>query len=370
MADNKSHGTPVTGSPTITVLNAPVGTCVTLPRYCEIVGLDECAFYGVYYTGQEDYGCGTIWNYRDRNMIADYLAEAQEEIEQVVGFKLCPTWTTDEYHPYTIPVISTWKKVIAAGVQASSDIELGAAVSYVNEPASVGPIATTLTDTTEIVVYYPGTSTQIIPSEVTISGGFLNIYIPRCRLVEASLVNNDNNGLDYDDLGNFQVTVDVKRVYNDDSTQATLVWPHQCNSGSCSTCSCSEYTHDGCMYIKHGEMGVIDVLMADYSAGVWTTNCLGNCLTGAPSIVRLNYYSGMTPLTRQAESAIVRLAHSKMPRNPCAKCDSAANAWARDTKVPEILTAQRLNCPFGPSDGAFTAYHFARMMAIGRASVL
>jgi len=75
--------------------------------------------------------------------------------------------------------------------------------------------------------------------------------------------------------------------------------------------------------------------------------------------VRVNYYDGKQYLSRQMEDAIVRLAHAKMPDEPCG-CDVAQRMWKRDRNVPEVLTRERINCPFGMSDGAWIAWQFTR----------
>ena len=206
--------------------------------------------------------------------------------------------------------------MIAGGIKGKTDISLGVAVSHAADPAVVGPIATTVTDENEIIVFHPGTDVEINPSAITISGGNVTIQIPRCRMVLASLAQTPADGLDYTDTTNFEQTVDVKRIYNDTSTQGELVYPHGKSCGCVGTCSCScgEDTDTACIYVRDSETGIVDVLKATYSGGVWsraTTRC------GCAQIARLNYYAGLDPLTPQAEDAIVRLAHSKMPDPPC-----------------------------------------------------
>ncbi|NUN03980.1 MAG: hypothetical protein HUU41_22980, partial [Bryobacteraceae bacterium] len=71
-----------------------------------------------------------------------------------------------------------------------------------------------------------------------------------------ALADNPPEGWDYADVANFEATVDVKRVYNDPSTNAVLVWPHQC-SVVCAQGGCDEYTHAGCEYVRIPEIGTI-----------------------------------------------------------------------------------------------------------------
>ena len=342
-------------------------SAVTLPRYAQIIGYTECAFFGVTRVDDPLHSNKPLWTKPERDQVAHFLAEAQAELEDVIGYPLAPRWIADEQQPYTFPLQARWTQVLEAGVEAQDDVGLAEAVDHTDDPAVVGPVATTVTNTDEIHVYHPGTAIEIHPSSITISGGNVTIEIPRCRMVKAADA-CDTAGLDYDDTsatGPFLQTVDVKRIYNDPSTHATLVWPHCC-SASCSTAGCTEYTRDGCIYVKNGRLGVLDVLPASYSDGEWTRCTLDCC--GSPAFAKLNYRAGVT-LTRQAEDAIVRLAHAKMPHSPC-NCDPQLWLWARDMTIPEVVSRERLNCPFGLAEGAWIAWRFAQSMKIHRAGVL
>lgn len=356
----------------------PEESAVTLPRYAQIIQSPECAFFGVHCDADADYECRDIWMKHYRDEIQRYLAEAQQEIEAEVGYFLMPRWvvgvpasSTPEYlvdaQQYGFPTVARWGYIIEAGIQAIANIRLAAAVDHTADPAIVGPLVTTVTDISEVKVYHPGTTVEIHPSAMTIAAGQLTITIPRCRMVLASLADNPPGGLDYTVIANFEATVDVVREYCDPSTNATLVWPHNCSSSLCS-CTCSEYTQDGCIYIRDARIGILDVLPAVYSGGTWSTQITA-CCTGKPQIVRLNYRAGAETLTRQQEDAIVRLAHAKMPTEPCG-CEIAQRLWARDREIPKALTRERANCPFGMSDGAWAAWRFAQTFKLVEGMVL
>ena len=323
---------------------------VNLADYCNIVGFWECAFFGVNNEADRDAGCRNIWTCQQRKMVARYLCEAQEEIENELNFALIPSWYVEEEQIYRLPMVTTWGKVISGGVRATEDIALTEAVDLTADPSVVGPVATTVTDIDEIKIYYPGTDFEIIPSAITIAGGNVTIEIPRCRMVAYDELETPVMGLDYDNDANFQDEVDLIRVYNDESIQSELVDPHNCGS-LCASGNCSEYTHTGCIYVRKKHEGIIDALPATYSDGVWTA---GSC-TQRYSSVRLNYYAGLDPITKQLQDATVRLAHSKMPQDPCG-CDPVKYLWDRDRNVPEVMSMEQLNCPFGSSDGAWWAF--------------
>lgn len=369
-----------TGTPVPPTTTTPASTldalsicALSLPEYASIIGYDECAFFGVAYDGQIDYDCRMFWTEWQRMDIYRALVEAQELMEGVLGYPLCPTWIVgepDEFGEqryvdtqcYSNPMLTKWGHVIAAGVRAETTLLADGTVNYAVEPATVGPIAVTISDTSEVKVYYPGSDREIKPSRMTYTGGNLTIYIPRCRLVETP--NTTDDGMAYTDTGNFLEAVDVKRVYNDPSTNASVVAPHTCNS-SCTENGCSEYTQTACMYMRDKRLGIVDILPATYSSGTWTkvTDC--RC---SYELVRLNYQAGLRQLDTAMKSALVRLAHARMASEPCG-CAIVQALWERDRTTPDVLSRERLNNPFGPQEGAWVAYKLAQSRKLYRMSV-
>lgn len=351
------------------------GNCaVPLHRYAQIIGYDEAMFWGVHYDGQEELACDSYWNESDRMQIALALAEAQWDIERIIGYPLCPTWVTGEWtdgdgsgrwtdsQEYTGRQITRYPLVIAAGVKATTTLASGSSVNCTDDPALVGPIATSLTSTAEIQVFHTGTTRRIYPSSMTISGGNLYIYIPRCRLVKTSYLSK--TAIDYTNLSYFAVTVDVKRVYNDPSTNAVLVAPHVC-SLACASDGCSLYTQDACMVFTNTRLGFVKVSPATYSAGSWVAGGSGVC-NRSYTAVRMNYYCGMKTLSPDAEMAIVRLAHNKVPASLCG-CDTYIDMWRRDREEPRGTPTRMLqNAPFGTSAGARYAYNVALRLKMFR----
>lgn len=351
---------------------------VTLSMYAQVVGINECALRGVYRSDQEDYACRTIWLKQERDQISIYLAEAQHEIEAITGFRIGLQWETDERQPYKCPIVTRWGRVLSGGVEGRTTIQADAAITHnadvggVAQPSTI-TVATSVTDVNEIRVFYPASlgvegPVEIDPSDIDISGGVATIYIPRCRLVAPDVSDNPRAGLDYTVAANFLSVADVIRVYNDESTNAQLVWPHRCSSGGC--CTCDEYTQDACIYVRDGRIGAVDVLPASYSGGAWTASSL-SCKCSRPAYTVLNYYGGLDISSKeftQARDAIIRLAHSKMPNEPCG-CDITQRMWARDRKSNDILTRERINCPFGLSDGAWIAWRLTQAMKSYRQGV-
>lgn len=349
------HGTTGTPSGTTTPRLAlgTTSSCLTLSRYARLLDYDEHRFWGVQREDWLEYQCREYWTRAMRQTAARYLAVAQSMIETELKYPLCPTWVADEERPYANPILTKQKQVIEAGILAEATIQAGAAVDHTADPAVIGPIATTATDTAEIVVYYPGTTEAIEPQQVSISSGLLIIYVPRCRMVN---ITQQGAPIAYDVAANFTDTVDVVRIYNDPSSQAELVWDHQCGL-ACAANGCSEYTQDACMYVRDSEIGSVQVQPAVYSDGAWTAASLA--YRGRPYKVRLNYRAGLAAMTPQMEDAIVRLAHTLMPEEPCG-CDVVQRLWRRDRNVPLVLDRERINCPFGMMDGAWIAWRMTQ----------
>jgi hypothetical protein len=66
---------------------------------------------------------------------------------------------------------------------------------------------------------------------------------------------------------------------------------------------------------------------------------------------------------------VYRLAHARMGEQPCG-CALHERQWSLDRTVPSILTAERLNCPFGLEQGAWGSYTWVADQAHGKAFML
>jgi hypothetical protein len=344
-------------------------------EYAHFIGYDECAFMGV--TREDDnppagYADAHLWTKQERDMVRYYLSMAQSEVEMELKYPLFPRWIEDEEHDYEYPVMGNWRRVISVGVEGTTSISAGEAVSYATEPATVGPIATTVTDESEIRIYHPSSCAPIWPSNIVISGGTLTLEIPRCRLLtEAG--ESDTGGVNYSDTGAgsglFEQTVDIVRVYNDDTTQGTLVWSH--GTGNCP--SCSGTTADACETLINGKTGEIDVQRATYSGGTWTRTPM-DCYCHHPDRMRINYRAGLLAcdepqITSVLKSAVIRLAHARFPHDPC-NVEPPMWMWTDDREIPRQITARRADNPFGVKNGEWFAYMKVKQFKIRRGYTL
>lgn len=342
---------------------------VTLPLYAQIIGYSECSFYGVRRADPPAVHANKpLWRKSERDQVIHYLGEAQDEIENLIGYPLKERWFANQRHQYRRPLFANHRLIVEIGVQATTTFAPGEAVDHSADPAVVGPVATTVTDEDEIRVLHPGTAIEMYPSLITIALGFVTIEIPRCRtLTEAGEA--FNNGVDYNATapgdGMFEQTVDIQRVFNDPSTAGVLGFPY----GTTCCSSCVGSTETACVVIRNHRQGALDVLRGTYTAGAWVRSA-ASCRCGCnPSWVAINYKSGLDDLGRQAQDTIIRLAHAKMPHSPC-NCDPANWMWERDRRIPNPITKERLNCKFGIEDGAWVAYQFAQSLRVQRAREL
>ena len=323
-----------------------------LDRYQELMRLPPAAFNGLNKSDEEPvYFCSTIWKQSDRDFLAMNLATAEEMREIEVGYHLSPKYIEDEEHDYFTTLVLNRKHLIEVGKQATSDIELGASLSHGVETAPNDPVeltvTTSVTETSEICVYYPGEDVKINPSSISISGGIATIKIPRSRLVLPSLLDDRVDHLDYYKNANFLTTVDVKRCYNDPSDVATIRW---LGTGHCID-TCTLNTQTACMIAagnRARRISKVKLAPASYNAssGVWSTQAYTYCHT--PISVLVSYRSGKRNSIK-TELLTARLAHTLMPNKP-SSCPTVHMYWQEDTKEQDVWT------PYGNSMGAFNAW--------------
>jgi hypothetical protein len=312
------------------VFNATAdASALTLARYAQIIRYDENAFFGINASDNRERACRKIWTKLERDMVARYLGQAQQMIEQELLYPIGQKWFDDEQHKNV--------SVIASGVT----------LDHTNDPATIPATATTLTDADEIHFYIAGTDDEVYPDSLTLSGGFINATFPRARLVKAASQDNPDTGLAYADTGPtgpYAQELDIKRIYTDSSDVGEFVWP----LGRANCPECDEETEPACGYIRSSLSGVVTLL----------PDTTGNCVYCGASVVRLNYSAGK-PIDPVAEDAILHLAHALMPTMPCEGCDPLMMLWKGDRSIPESITRERANNMFGVQEGAWRAWIYA-----------
>lgn len=342
---------------------------VSMVRYAERIGYNECAFFGVRPLETTGYACREIWTKPERDLAEWALREAQEELEAELNYPIVPRWIAGEWDPARTPFLVRWGHVLEVGVLDDALISAAETVNYLQggppavltDPALVGPIDPGDCDPAEMHLFHVNTDLEVLPSAVAVDAvtGEVTFSVPWCRLVAPALQDNPPEGWRYADVLTWGAPeVDVRCLSTDPSTQAVFRCEDPCN-----ICASTEVT--GCLSVRNSVLGVMAAQRADYVGTSWVRRSL--CCP--PMGVSVNYKAGLAAPSRQAEDALIRLAHSKMPEEPCG-CDVTQRLWKRDRNVPQVLTRERANCPFGISEGSWIAWRFAQTMRLVRGGVL
>lgn len=349
-------GTPI-ALPTGTVVAAPPASlpALSLARYAKRIGYREEAFFGIAHDDNLAYACRQIWTKGQRDMVAWALREAQDDLEAELRYPLSPTWIEGERHNYKLGrgrvcrVKLAWGKVLSIGTLSDTELQAGAVVNYAADPATVGPIALGDCDAGDVHLFHADTNEEITPSSYTEAAGAVTFSIPWARLVDPDYQDNPEEGLVYADVATWgAATVDV-RCRTTDTTEPGSLIGRDCDG-------CEEEVEDPtCIYLRNPELGFVEVRK---SGLCYTSSC-------PPEWVAVNYCAGLEVLPRLAEDMLIRLAHARMPEEPCG-CDITQRLWKRDRYVPEVLTRERVNCPWGQSDGAWQAWRWAQTAKLVR----
>lgn len=327
------------------ILSSGVEIGLTLDRYAELLRIPEAAFNGLNKPDDElKFACNTIWKQHNRDHLAMYIAMAEERREQELGFYLFPKYTTEDL-PYDSNIVILPRAYLKEiGEKTTTDIALAEAITYRDVYAAiidpiVLSIATTVTDTDEIKVFYPDEDVEIHPSKISISGGTATIEIPRSRLVDPDLNDNRDDPLAYDTDGNFLTTVDVKRVYYDESEGAKFVWLNSVTT--------AEETQKAKPVIDDYDNAIIKLFPANYSGGAWTLTAFA--YSGYPYYNRVRWVSGIEA-SMNTQLLTARLAHTLMPYKPI-DCESVTQYWQNDSTVDP-----RTHTPYGNKAGAIECW--------------
>ena len=318
---------------------------LSLDRYQEIMRLPINAFNGLNKPDDvPQYECSAIWRQSERDYIAEHLAQAEEMRSRELGYYLAPMYESADFE-FGHPLIIDQKHLISIGYRTVEDISIGEAITLsngtINDPVEI-VIATTLTDASEIKIYYPGEDVEIRPSHVSISGGNLTIQIPRARLVDPDLNDDREDHLSYYDDVNFLTSCDVKRVYYNNTQGLYYIW----EGWQVSCGSLAEVNQLGWPKIRNARLGIIEHMPATYSTS-WAQANWSYCTL--PAWIRLYYVSGRRA-SMSTEIETIRLSHTLMPNKPCS-CPTVHQYWQED-----VIEDERVYTPYGTRKGAVRAW--------------
>lgn len=356
---------------------ASIKTKLSLDRWAQLMGLHPLHFNQVRLETPNPI-CSDIyfqynWQTADhisREQVAQTIAEVETELEEWLGYHLCPTWDVDEWRPthrpynpefvnynggdtrgYRQTVKANWGYFISGGIVAKTLIDAGATIVYTDEDGdgydetATVTVTTSVLDKNEIATFYPDKNGddawEIHLTNVTISAGTATIVFRR----EQAVIPEKLEALDIEGQeaigtvdADFLTEVDVYRRYNDPQSQASFLWEPMaggicatCNGDGCATCAYSAQT--GCLILR----GDPRQSLVGYWPASWNSDTLDFdneawAVYRLPDIVRLYYYSGwrdkgssyISRLAPEWERVVAYMAAARLSRPPC---DCSADTW-------------------------------------------
>lgn len=313
--------------------------------------------------------------------ISQAIRNAEEDIENILGYPLCRKWIEDEIHVYPqhyrrdvyptgmLNVRGQHKSVrlkrgkfIQGGRRATSVVTDGVTVTYsdedgdgYDETATIST-ATTLTEKCEIKVYFSGEGgvqewEVRRPRSVTLTGGTITFVFDAWLLLDPDLQaaypqTGGIKAINLETSGNYEATVDVYREFNDFAqASAQLFWEpqpisnagivglgcNQCGGAGCAACSLTG--QDGCIHVRDTDLGFVVPQPATYDsvAGQWEKAQPTVCRD--PDQVKFWYYAG--------ENSNRYLAGFE--------CDPLSQYWAETIAWLATARLRRKLCDCGPS---------------------
>lgn len=399
MGDNVGHGHVISGvlpgGGVGSGIAQPVPyTWLSLNRYAQILGLAlpnfNTAVCTPYFTRNQcseifyKYGWQGI-SHVSRMDIVDAILSAEEDLLNVVGFPLAPTWINEEVHPvlkHHRPEMSGYggmfntsyqrkglhannAKVIGGGQRAVTLVGAAVIPTYIDldadgffETARVS-VATTQTEVNKVKVYYhAGNGDQeweIRPCRrKSISAGVFTADFWTWQLINPDLYEEFPTTDDLDALdiaGNPPAhvlsEVDVYYEYNNFSAVSAQLWWEPYPS-DCLTTAALEGEHvsqDGCLMVRDTEQGYVIPAPATWDTTnlEWVTQCLS--VQREPDLVKLWYYAGdmdtkyfqgrsYDPLSDYWARIIAMVATARLDKDLCGcDCTNSYNlfkSWRED----------------------------------------
>lgn len=381
---------------------ASTRTMLSLDRFAAIAGIHPLHFNQVELPNLEGNAqiCGLpilqySWQNADRvgrEEIAQAIALAEDLICHHLGFKLLPTWEQEEIvapHGRYTPLRTRWKYVISGGVEAKSLIDDAVAIVYsdadgdgYDETATI-TVSTTVEDSDEIAVYYPGQSGndeyEIRPVTVSINTttDVATITCKREQLVILSAQEDmlDTRSVDGQDDTKFLTTVDVYRRYNDPSNMGSII---SFSGGCCATgCTQCQYASQAvCISVANARSGVVNVSPGTWDADDEHYDIAYLCTMASKVDLRYragsHHVSSKVRLVPEWERAITYYALTLLDR-PLCRCNALsafADHWRQDIAsrgggTGFVTSRALLDCPLGTTRGAINAWRLIQRDAVG-----
>lgn len=399
-----------------------VVTKLPIFEWARIMGLNRAHFGGVNIAEMQQQ-CGGAWlqsAYFDadrvgREEVAEAVASAEADLEAILGYRLLPTWESDEWNatirPYRREAVNLshtdirgmgqmvpmhWGHMITGGIRQAVVILGDVPVTYTNTmPPAAYKNRATVTVTApwainpcEVAVYYPAHGGderyRIAPVTVTNVGLVYTISFSRDQALDIDHIETNDlvNTRAVDGLNDadFISTVDVMRVYNDPQQQATMLWEPPGGAGWCGTCggsgcaTCGYSVQTACLLTRGDpRLGMVAAHPATWNETNLSFDHARMPVGRAPDLIRYWYYAGLRnqnaecPTLQMDEDwarIVAHLAASKLDRSPCACVSTRWEYWSADLAFTHgatelqsyTLSASDLGNPLGTRRGAVEAW--------------
>lgn len=347
---------------------------LSLDEYRKLFGIPICMFNGVENPDETHGQCDHYWSQLERDMLAQALNDAEGMLASELRFYLGARYLIDYDVGWTNPVQLRYGWVEGAGIRARDEVTPSAS-DFTIDPATITvPTASFSGGTSEIVVIEDSTGLEIEPDSIATVGANYVLSISQCKLIEWADLENQISiePIQYD--ATFPAATWLKladltvyREYRSTLTQATISYGPSCNCW-CAGEACEGADYTACVYVMDRQIGAVRVTRATYGNGAWACDNSAICGCYEGDKVTVYYKAGTTDIPNWKQ-VIYRLAHTLIEQDPCG-CSIFRRSWRRDTRIPTVLTRERLNCQFGEMDGAWYAWQWMRTHQHGRAFML
>lgn len=362
--------------------------------------------------------------YTGREEIRQAIVRAENDLREYLGYSVAPEYRVDtlaypRFHDtmshYASPIDTTGRwlpirmrygHVQDLGILQRTLLDDNATVTYsdldadgYNETFTVGPIATTATDPSEIALYFSTADRwsdsaisedwRIGPISCTFSGGNVTIKGNAWMLVKPVLLNGIGTNSLAPTAGSFVTTVDVYRNTTNrdgtttDTSQAILHWETQPEGLACCACATgtgssdpgSEYRAIARAGIRDSAQGWVFAGQATYSVAdaAWYQVAWSECTQ--PDRISVRTLSGLALDSRGVmheplAQVVARLAAANLAAMPCG-CEVANREVARwqfdlgrtagsNDEAYGSTTLEDLSGPFGTRRGHVAAWRYVR----------
>lgn len=408
-------------------MKSEVITKLPLSEFFRIVGINPAHGMGVQFDAISKQCSGVIFQYEwqatdgvSREEIAQAIRDAEDEIENWLGYRLLPAWEEEEWQaasrsrypeavrlsPYDTrgvlqAVRAKWGHIVTPGRMAKTLLDAAQTITWdsafgatpVNGYLERGTITATVPEGTaacEIALYHPGRDGddryRIRPIDVTVSGTTATIVFRRelTALLEAdtsamalpiqypqeTIVGGANalRPVDGTDDAMFEEALDVYRIWNDPQHQADLLWFPP--GGCCPSNGVGALaTQRGALGLRDPELGWMTYEAADWDADTESFTRAPIVMKRQPEALKLYYKAGLRGeglcpdqhMQRRWAVIVAELALARLDRDICSCApdytERARIDLAREGGDYEYkVTAAMLDNPIGTRGGEVRAW--------------